>query len=140
MIRKAHKFTLYLYRHSFVRYLLVGGTTFLLDFGLLYILHGILNLNLAGSTSVAYWISISYNFILSRYWTFNAREKDDLKRHMTAYFALLVFNYLFTVTFVSIVGEHVNFILAKMAAVAIQMLWTFWIYKSYIFISKPLEK
>jgi putative flippase GtrA len=43
--------TLFLYRHHFVRYLLVGGTTFVLDFGILYTLHGVMKLNLAASTS-----------------------------------------------------------------------------------------
>jgi putative flippase GtrA len=126
--------TSYLYRHHFVRYLFVGSTTFILDFGILYLLHGVIGLNLAGSTSVAYWVSILYNFILNRHWTFDAREKESLKRHITTYFMLLVFNYLFAVTFVSIVGEHVNYILAKALAVGISMLWTYYIYKRYIFI------
>ena len=123
-----------MYRHHFVRYLAVGGTTFVLDFGILFLLHGVFNLNLAGSTSVAYWVSIMYNFTLNRHWTFDAREKDSLKRHITTYFMLLVFNYLFTVGFVSIVGEHINYIAAKALAVGISMLWTYYIYKHYIFI------
>ena len=125
--------TVFLYRHHFVRYLIVGGSTFVLDFGILFVLHGQFQLNLAASTSVAYWISISYNFILNRYWTFDAREKESLTRHITSYFALLVANYLFTVTFVSIVGTHINYIAAKALAVAIQMIWTYQIYKKFIF-------
>lgn len=129
------KLTLYLYRHHFVRYLLVGGTTFIIDFGLLYTLHGHFKLNLGASTSVAYWVSIAYNFTLNRYWTFDAREKESLARHITTYMILLIFNYLFTVTFVSIVGTHINYIIAKMLAVAIQMIWTYPVYKKFIFIS-----
>lgn len=126
---------LFLYRHHFVRYLIVGGTTFILDFILLFCLHGVLSLNLAASTSVAYWVSMSYNFMLNRYWTFDAREKESLKRHITTYFMLLIANYLFTVCFVSVVGEHIYYILAKGFAVGIQMIWTYYIYKRYIFIS-----
>ena len=129
------RLTLFLYRHHFVRYLLVGGTTFVIDFGILYILHGIMNLNLAASTSVAYWVSISYNFLFNRYWTFDVREKESLLRHMTTYFMLLLFNYLFTVIFVSILGEHINYVIAKALAVAIQMTWTYYVYKKYIFVN-----
>jgi putative flippase GtrA len=129
------KLTLYLYRHHFVRYLLVGGTTFIIDFGLLVLLHGHFDLNLGASTSVAYWVSIIYNFTLNRYWTFDAREKESLARHISTYFILLVFNYLFTVTFVSILGEHFNYIIVKAVAVAIQMIWTYPIYKKLIFVS-----
>lgn len=129
-----------LYRHHFIRYLFVGGTTFILDFGILYVLHGFLKLNLAASTSVAYWVSISYNFALNRYWTFDSREKESLKRHITTYMALLVFNYLFTVTLVSIVGEHISYVYAKALAVAISMIWTYFIYKNYIFVSYQQKK
>jgi putative flippase GtrA len=118
-----------------VRYLLVGGTTFVIDFSLLVTLHGHFKLNLGASTSVAYWISIMYNFTLNRYWTFDVREKESLARHITTYFVLLVFNYLFTVTFVSILGTHINYIIAKALAVAIQMTWTYPVYKKYIFVS-----
>lgn len=132
---KAKELTLYLYRHHFVRYLLVGGTTFAIDFAILVLLHGHLKLNLGASTSVAYWISIVYNFTLNRYWTFDAREKDSLARHLSTYLVLLIFNYLFTVTFVSILGEHHNYIIIKALAVAIQMVWTYPIYKKFIFVT-----
>lgn len=135
-MQKIKTFTLYFYRHHFVRYLVVGGSTFALDFGILFTLHGLLGLNLAASTSVAYWVSISYNFVLNRYWTFDSRETESLKRHMTTYFMLLVANYLFTVTFVSIVGTHINYVVAKALSVAIQMIWTYQIYKKYIFTKK----
>lgn len=137
---KVKDLTKYLYNHHFVRYLIVGGSTFVIDFGILLFLHDILSLNLAASASFAYWISISYNFILSRHWTFNAREKESLKRHITAYFILLVFNYLFTVTFVSLVGEHINYLLAKAIAVTLQITWTYYIYNHYIFLpAKPTK-
>jgi putative flippase GtrA len=125
--------TLFLYNHHFVRYLAVGGTTFIIDFGILYVLHGIFKLNLAASTSVSYWVSISYNFVLNRYWTFDVAEKENLKHHLTTYFVLLVFNYLFTVTFVSFVGAHINYVIAKALAVGISMIWTYYVYKNYIF-------
>ncbi len=136
MIYKLKNLSRYLYQHHFVRYVLVGGTTFLIDLSILYILHGVLKLNLAGSTSVSYWIAIVYNFVLNRYWTFDVREKTNLKNNITTYFILLVFNYLFTVTFVSIVGTHINYITAKILAILIQMSWTYLIYKNYIFIKR----
>lgn len=138
-MRNLKDLTIYLYHHHFVRYVLVGGTTFVIDFGILFCLHGLLKLNLAGSTSVAYWIAIIYNFVLNRYWTFDAHEKNSLKHHITTYLLLLVFNYLFTVTFVSIVGSHINYIIAKALAVLIQMSWTYFIYKNHIFVKKELK-
>lgn len=125
-----------LYRHRFVRYLFVGGSTFVLDFGILILLHGQLDVGIAAATSVAYWISIVYNFILNRYWTFDAREKDSLQRHITTYFLLLVANYFFAVIFVSYASDHINYVWAKAIAVIIQMIWTYPVYKHYIFTEK----
>lgn len=136
-MKKIQKLTIHLYHKHFVRYLFVGGTTFGLDFGILFLLHGVWDLNLAASTSVAYWISILYNFVLNRYWTFDARERQSLARHISAYFVLLIANYLFVVVFVAFVGMVINYIIAKALAVIIQMTWTYPIYKKVIFVTYP---
>ncbi len=135
-MRKARTFLGYLYRHHFIRYLLVGGTTFVLDFSLLVLLHGILNINLVVATSIAYWTSIVYNFTLNRNWTFSAAEKKSLHRHAILYAILLGLNYLFTVVFVSVVSHYFNYGVAKILAVIIQASWTFPIYKYIIFVKK----
>lgn len=125
-----------MYKHNFVRYLFVGGSTFILDLGLLILLHEEFNINVPIATSVAYWVSIAYNFSLNRYWTFNNEERESLRRHLTAYLLLLGFNYLFTVIFVSLMSQVIYVGLAKILAVPIQMLWTYPCYKRYVFVNK----
>lgn len=134
-MQRVRETTLFLYNHHFVRYLLVGGSTFVIDFGILFTLHGKLGFGIAVSTSVSYWVSIIYNFILNRYWTFDAREKESLQRHITTYLVLLIINYIFAVTFVSFASTHINYIIAKAIAVLFQMIWTYPVYKKYIFVS-----
>lgn len=131
---KIKSWVLNLYRHHFVRYLFVGGTTFIIDFGLLFLLHDTIGTTITFATSAAYWISIIYNFVINRHWTFDANEKANLKRHITTYFILLVANYFFAVIFVAIVSNFMYFLLAKALAVIIQMTWTYYLYKNYIFI------
>lgn len=129
-----------LHAHSLTRYLFVGGTTFLLDFLLLYFLHGNLLVDLSIATTLAYWISILYNFLLNRFWTFRASERADLKRHLSRYLLLLGFNYIFTLLFVGLVSQVMYFAWAKILAVAIQICWTYVIYKKFIFSQKHHEK
>lgn len=136
MYQKTKDLTLFLYRHHFVRYLLVGGTTFIIDFAILISLHGGLSIGIAAATSVAYWVSIIYNFTLNRYWTFDVWEKESLQRHITTYFLLLIFNYFFAVIFVSYMSDHINYVIAKAIAVGIQMTWTYPVYKNLIFVKK----
>lgn len=126
--------THYLYTHPLVRYVLVGGSTFALDFALLVFLKQEAGLSLPVSTSIAYWVAIIYNFILNRLWTFSVSDRENLHRHLMNYLVLLGFNYLFTVIFVSLLGRHIYFGAAKALAVIIQTTWTYHIYKRYIFV------
>jgi putative flippase GtrA len=132
-VERLKKHYIFLYHHHFVRYVLVGGTTFTIDFGILVSLHSGVSVGIAAATSVAYWASIIYNFILNRYWTFDSREKASLQRHITAYLMLLILNYFFVVIFVSYASDHISYIIAKAIAVVIQMIWTYPVYKHYIF-------
>lgn len=121
------------YEHSFVRYVVIGGTTFALDFMLLVVLHGLLGVNLIISTTLAYWTSIAFNFLANRFWTFGATETPIIK-HLAGYMALLGVNYMFTVLFLSIATHSgVHYTIAKVLAVLIQISWTYVIYKKYIF-------
>jgi putative flippase GtrA len=127
----------FLYQHPVLRYIFVGGSTFVIDFCLLVILHGKLDLNLAVATTIAYWTSIIYNFILNRRWTFSAADNTRLRDHLPTYLIMLGLNYLFTVLFVSVVSHHINYAIAKAIAVLTQTTWTYFIYKNYIFITHP---
>lgn len=126
----------YLYQHHFIRYLIVGGSTFIIDLGILFSLHLGLKVDLAISTSIAYWLAVIYNFSLNRWWTFSSTEKENLKKNASLYLVVLIFNYLFTVIFVSLVSKHLYFAVAKVIAVLIQTSWTYYIYKNVIFIKK----
>ena len=139
-MKEVRGFVGYLYRHPFVRYLFVGGSTFVLDIVMLYLLYESLSINLAVATSIAYWASITYNFILNRWWTFSASENKKLHEHAAAYLLLLGFNYIFTVVFVSLVSHYIYFGLTKVIAVAFQITWTYPIYKHVIFSNKSGAK
>lgn len=122
-----------IYRHHFFRYLFIGVSTFSLDLGLLLLLHGKLQLAVPLATSVAYWTSVVFNFTLNRKWTFSADEAKSLSRHVMLYGLLLGINYLFTVSFVSLASHHINYAIAKIIAVGLQVLWTYPIYRFVIF-------
>jgi putative flippase GtrA len=124
-----------LYHHHAIRYLFVGGTTFILDLSLLILLHGYIHMNLAIATTIAYWVAVVYNFTLNRSWTFSAAEDNSLRKHLPPYVLLLGFNYLFTVLFVGFFSRYIHYELAKVIAVPIQMVWTYPLYKK-IFVSE----
>ncbi len=123
----------HVYNIHIARYLIVGFSTFAIDLSLLYVLHGKLRLGLPIAVSIAYTVAVIYNFTLSLKWTFSNKEKKGLHYHIAQYLVLLGFNYLFTVTFVSIVGTHINYAIAKIIAVALSIMWTYPVYRFIIF-------
>jgi putative flippase GtrA len=127
------------YTSHVMRYLFVGFTTFAIDFTILFLLHGVLEANLILATSVAYWVSVSYNFCLNRWWTFSSNDKKSLRKNIVYYAILLAFNYAFTVVFVNVVSSFSNYGVAKVLAVGLSICWTFPIYKYVIFTSSPAE-
>ena len=129
MIKKLRVLSIKLYNHHFVRYVFVGGTTFIIDLGLLVLLHGFLHVNLAIATSIAYWVAIAYNFTMNRWWAFSASENNSLRKHLPPYLVLLGFNYLFTVLFVGYFSRVMPYELAKVIAVPTQMIWTYPLFK-----------
>ena len=126
-----------LYNHRIFRYILVGSTTFALDIGLLFFFKLRVGLGLAEATTIAYWVSILWNFIFNRWWSFNIKEIKSLHKHALTYGILLGFNYIFTLFFVSIISRFIYFGIAKTLAVIIQTSWTYLIYKNYIFKLNP---
>lgn len=111
----------------------VGGTTFMIQLVLLFILHGKEDIKLPIATSIAYWASIVYNFCMNRWWTFSATENKNLHKHLVAYGSLLLFNYLFTVIFIHFASRGINYAFANALAVPFQMLWNYYMYKNVIF-------
>lgn len=127
----------YFYRHKFIRYLFVGGTTFIIDEGLLILLHGGAHVWLPLALFVAYSIAFVYNFSLNRWWAFSASENNTVRQHIVPYTALFLFNLIFAIVFVSLVSQFIHYAIAKAVSVIIQTSWTFLIYKNVIFVSHP---
>lgn len=116
-----------------MRYVVIGGTTFALDFVLLVALHGVLGINLFLATTIAYWTSIAFNFLANRFWTFGATE-TSITKHLAGYLTLLGINYLFTVAFLTVATHFgMHYTIAKVVAVIIQISWTYYAYKKFIF-------
>lgn len=125
----------YLYNHQFLRYLFVGGTTFILDEGGLITLHGVLKLWLPAAIFLSYLVAFMYNFSLNRWWAFKSHESSSLNKHIRPYTLLFLFNLIFSIIFISIMSHFINYAVAKALSVAIQVTWTYFIFKKYIFVT-----
>lgn len=134
-MKKITALIVFLYNSHLVRYLFIGGTTFMIDEALLILLHGVMHWSLPLSLLIAYGVAFVYNFSLNRWWNFSASANGKLAKHLVPYAFLFVFNLVFTIVSVSFMSHYINYAVAKALSVALQTTWTFLAYKYWIFAS-----
>jgi putative flippase GtrA len=117
---------------SAVRYLLVGGLAFLLDIGLLALLHKVAGIPLIVATPVAFLLSFAATYVMQRVITFEAR--GGWTSSAAKYTALVVVNMIATTAIVA--GAEVigwSWAVGKIAAVALTTIWNYFGYRYWIF-------
>ena len=105
---------------------LVGGSAFLIDYGLLYLLTEFLNIPWFYSAIISFIVSLIFNYILSIKWVFNVNKKQTAKE-------IIIFVVL------SVIGLGINqagmylmtdlmkiyYMLSKLVTTAIVMIFNF---------------
>ncbi len=70
----------YVLSHStFIKYIIVGSTAAIVDFGFSYIFIEVLNYAIWISTLISVELSIIYNFILNNFWSFSHKKLESKK-------------------------------------------------------------
>lgn len=126
LIHKARKNTL-------VRYLFVGGTSYVIELSCLLAIHHILGASRAVATAIAFWIGLLTAFLLQKLVAFKnyQREMKAITKQGTLYGLLQLWNYIFTIAFVGLLGGNV--IITRTIAQAIFSTWNYILYKKVIF-------
>jgi len=69
-----------------------GGIAGGVDLGVLYICHGLLNINVIVSTSIAYILSFWVSFYLQKFWTFNNQDQHRVWSQICIYIVIAFIN------------------------------------------------
>ncbi len=120
---------------SFIRYLIIGFSTFFLQIALLYFINIPLGLEKIKANIFSTLIAMVYNFSMSNFWTFKAGTKSSGKK-IGKYLLLAAFNYVFDtiIAFPFLAGTlGINQYLVKVIITGIVICWNFIIYKLWVF-------
>mgnify|MGYP000740998158 FL=1 len=105
----------------------VGGTAFLIDYSIMIALTEFFGINYLISSGISFVVSVIYNYILSVHWVFDVDKDGDKKKEFIVFILLSVIglglNQLLMWVFVSRV--HVFYMLAKIFVTAIVMIYNF---------------
>jgi len=77
---------------SIVKFSMSGPIAGAVDLLVLYILHGLLNISVIWSTSLAYILSFWVSFYLQKFWTFCNHNKKHVYRQLGLYFLFAFIN------------------------------------------------
>lgn len=128
-------------RQRRVTYLLVGGISFIVDFGVLVTCRTGLGLPVWAATTAAYWAGFAVNFTLQRTRTFAAT--GPLRPQLWRYGVLVLANYLGTLAIVDAASRtHIGYAVGKVLAVMVFIVVNYLVYGRWVFIdrSEPVRE
>jgi putative flippase GtrA len=117
------------------RYIFVGGSAFIVDFGTLFLLTGFFHFYYLFSASIAFVFGLVLNYFLSVKWIFNYRAFGNriLEFFLFSVVGLLGLglNELFLWIFTDVYGNH--YLFSKIITAIIIFLWNFFVRKLLLF-------
>ena len=118
---------------QFKRYLVIGFSTFFLEYGIFYALHNAAGLYYLVANTTAYVLSFWFNFLLNRYWSF--KSKTSLKKQLFQYLILFSFNLVATNVLMYLLSDIAGIIpeISKVLIMGAVVSWNFVLYKKVIY-------
>lgn len=118
--------------HSAVRYLIVGGLSFAVDFGLLVLLREVLHWEVGPASATAFLSSLVFNFLVQRKFSFESAHRTHVS--MIRYGLLVVANTLATVLIVQwLTPTLLGYMGGKVISTAAMTIWNYFLYKHWVF-------
>lgn len=123
-------------RIMFLRFVIVGGVTAAIYFGVIFFLIGKLTVEAVTASSIAYIMAVALNYMLHYMWTFKSNEK-----HYGAflrYLAMCAIGFLinFFVLYLGINTLENNYVIIQLVAIIGILLWNFLVSYLWVFNSQ----
>lgn len=117
------------------RFLAVGVTSLGIDYGLLLVLYRLFGVPLVMATTISYLVGLCANFLLNKYWTFDApRGAKHSTRQAVLYTVLVGFNLICINIFILWMEKlHIGPEISKPIATAVLTAVNFVAYQKIVF-------
>lgn len=118
--------------HPLVRYVAIGGLSFVVDAGLLWLATSVLGWPVWAGATLGYWTGVVVNFTLNR--LLLGRREANLLRQTVRYGILLGANYVVTLTLLHLASTWgIPVVVAKSGIVAASTCWNYLLYRAWVF-------
>ena len=105
---------------------IVGGIAFIIDYALLYVCTEYLNIYVLYSSIISFSISVIFNYIMSIKWVFDVNHKQTYKDFtIFIIFSIIVLGINELIMYLGIERLHIYYMLVKIASTGIVMVYNF---------------
>lgn len=130
----------FLFNHRYARtlkFLISGGTSAVVDLGLLYVFTDILHIWYLLSAVMAFGVAFGVSFTLQKFWTFDDQALDVIHKQLARYMLLALFGLGINTFAMYALVDHgdVHYLMAQITASAFIAVMNFFAYKHLIFTS-----
>lgn len=110
-----------------IRFGIIGGLAFLIDYALLYICTDIVGIHYLISSIISFTVSVIFNYILSIKWVFEVDERTDPKRNFLLFiiFSVIGLGINEVIMYVGVTMWEIYYMLTKIFATFIVMIFNF---------------
>lgn len=110
-----------------IRFGFVGGSAFLIDYGVMVALTELGGVNYLISSMISFCVSVIYNYILSIKWVFNVTGERSQTQDLSVFMILSVIglgiNQL--IMWIAVDKLHIFYMISKIGATAVVMVYNF---------------
>lgn len=106
---------------------IVGGIAFIIDYGIMVISKELLGFSILLSAGLGFTISVIFNYIASVKWVFDVNKEKDEKKNFILFMIFSVIGLILTevIMFIGTDIININYLIVKIAATAIVMVFNF---------------
>lgn len=133
MILVSIKNYIVLAKYQILKFLLIGGSSTLIDVMLLFLLKEKAHLPAVLAVALEQILIIAYNFLLNKYWTFQSKKIPW--QQLQRYFVLVLGNYLAAIFLMYFMHQLLgfNYIIVRLITIALVAFVNFILYKHWVY-------
>lgn len=105
----------------------VGGIAFIIDYGIMVISKELLGFSILISAALGFTISVIFNYIASVKWVFDVNREKNEKKNFVLFIIFSIIGLILTeiIMFIGTNIININYLIVKIAATAIVMVFNF---------------